>query len=268
MWQICTINAGILHLIGFPQLLLQRQRVLRQWSVAETLWSFCWRCTIQGLEAFNSAGPKCPSRARLRPCRIFCPQHCCTFRIWAEFWANMLTPRQCALLGLCMVGSLWRAPCAQKSEQDSEQMVCRRGLAELRPSQNGCAHKWFGSVMPCKMYHKPFGSASSLRGSALVFCWAAALDWLGLRYNASKPAISWTSSFCWAEAPIKIARMTLTIKLDGNWSSFQLANSAPPLSVTDSAIAPSARMISRPDHHQYLRLRCLCGWVCKYVLTE
>jgi hypothetical protein len=48
---------------------------------------------------------------------------------------------------------------------------------------------------------------------------------------------------CWAEAPIKIARMTLTIKLDRNWSSFQLANSAPPLSVTDSAIAPSARML-------------------------
>ena len=47
---------------------------------------------------------------------------------------------------------------------------------------------------------------------------------------------------CWAEARIKIARMTLTIKLDGNWSSFQLANSTPPLSVTDSAIAPSARM--------------------------
>ena len=47
---------------------------------------------------------------------------------------------------------------------------------------------------------------------------------------------------CWAEARIKIARMTLTIKLDGNWSSFQLANSAPPLSVTDSAIAPSARI--------------------------
>ena len=35
---------------------------------------------------------------------------------------------------------------------------------------------------------------------------------------------------------------TLTIKLDGNWNSFQLANSAPPLSVTDSAIAPSARI--------------------------
>ena len=43
---------------------------------------------------------------------------------------------------------------------------------------------------------------------------------------------------CWAEARIKIARMSLTIKLDGNWSSFQVANSAPPLSVTDSAIAP------------------------------
>ena len=53
--------------------------------------------------------------------------------------------------------------------------------------------------------------------------------------------ISWKS---WAEAPIKIARMILTIKLDGNWSSFQPANSAPPLSVTDSAIAPSARMLS------------------------
>ena len=48
---------------------------------------------------------------------------------------------------------------------------------------------------------------------------------------------------CWAEAPVKIASMTLTIKLDRNWNSFQLANSAPPLSVTDSAIAPSARML-------------------------
>ena len=51
---------------------------------------------------------------------------------------------------------------------------------------------------------------------------------------------------CWAEAPGKIARMTLTIKLDRNWSSFQLANSAPPLSVTGSAIAPSARMCCTP----------------------
>ena len=51
----------------------------------------------------------------------------------------------------------------------------------------------------------------------------------------------------WAEAHIKIARMTLTIKLDRNWSSFQLANSAPPLSVTDSAIAPSARILVTKD---------------------
>jgi hypothetical protein len=53
-------------------------------------------------------------------------------------------------------------------------------------------------------------------------------------------------SCSWAEARVKIARMTLTIKLDGNWSSFQLANSAPPLSVTDSAIAPSARINKLP----------------------
>ena len=52
-------------------------------------------------------------------------------------------------------------------------------------------------------------------------------------------------SCCWADAPIKIARMTLTIKLDGNWSSFQLANNTPPLSVTGSVIAPSARMTER-----------------------
>ena len=52
---------------------------------------------------------------------------------------------------------------------------------------------------------------------------------------------------CWAEARVKIARMTLTIKLDGNWSSFQLANSAPPLSVTGSAIAPSARILSQHE---------------------
>ncbi len=60
---------------------------------------------------------------------------------------------------------------------------------------------------------------------------------------------------CWAEAPVKIARMTLTIKLDRNWSSFQLANSAPPLSVTDSAIAPSARMLSSGGFPH-----CRCWW--------
>jgi hypothetical protein len=64
---------------------------------------------------------------------------------------------------------------------------------------------------------------------------------------------------CWAEAPIKIARMTLTIKLDGNWSSFQLANSAPPLSVTDSAIAPSARMVVE-IREELLAPRPKVGW--------
>ncbi len=43
-------------------------------------------------------------------------------------------------------------------------------------------------------------------------------------------------------SPPKNCKNDLTIKLDGNWSSFQLAISAPPLSVTGSAIAPSARM--------------------------
>ena len=62
---------------------------------------------------------------------------------------------------------------------------------------------------------------------------------------------------CWAEAHEKIARMTLTIKLDRNWSSFQLANSAPPLSVTDSAIAPSARMIATAGFNGLQRKRKL-----------
>ena len=43
-------------------------------------------------------------------------------------------------------------------------------------------------------------------------------------------------------SPPKNCKNDLTIKLDGNWSSFQLAISAPPLSVTGSAIAPSARI--------------------------
>ena len=62
-----------------------------------------------------------------------------------------------------------------------------------------------------------------------------------LKHSHTTCAISY--ALCWAEARVKIARMTLTIKFDGNWSSFQLANSAPPLSVTDSAIAPSARIL-------------------------
>ena len=66
----------------------------------------------------------------------------------------------------------------------------------------------------------------------------------GSSAHVQASALASSVANCWAEAPIKIARMTLTIKLDGNWSSFQLANSTPPLSVTDSAIAPSARMLT------------------------
>ena len=47
---------------------------------------------------------------------------------------------------------------------------------------------------------------------------------------------------CWAEALVKIARMILTIKLDWNWSSFQLANIALPQNVMRCDIAPSARI--------------------------
>ena len=65
----------------------------------------------------------------------------------------------------------------------------------------------------------------------------------GSSAHVQASALASSVANCWAEAPIKIARMTLTIKLDGNWSSFQLANSTPPLSVTGSAIAPSARMV-------------------------
>ena len=46
----------------------------------------------------------------------------------------------------------------------------------------------------------------------------------------------------WAGAHITFARRTLTIQLDRNWNSFQASSSAPPLSVTDSAVAPSAGM--------------------------
>ena len=49
-------------------------------------------------------------------------------------------------------------------------------------------------------------------------------------------------SIRWAEARIKIARIILTIRLDWNWSSFQLANIALPVDVMSCDIAPSARI--------------------------
>ena len=62
--------------------------------------------------------------------------------------------------------------------------------------------------------------------------------------------------------PPKNCKNDLTIKLDGNWSSFQLANSAPPLSVTGSAIAPSARMACLAHNHTNSR-----SVLCKEVPT-
>jgi hypothetical protein len=45
---------------------------------------------------------------------------------------------------------------------------------------------------------------------------------------------------CWVDSVKQIERMTLTSKRDRNLNSFQIANSAPRLIVTASAIAPSA----------------------------
>ena len=45
------------------------------------------------------------------------------------------------------------------------------------------------------------------------------------------------------QVPIKKLREGSQTQLDGNWSSFQLANSTPPLGVIGNAIAPSARII-------------------------
>ena len=60
--------------------------------------------------------------------------------------------------------------------------------------------------------------------------------------NHSDEAFDCWISICWAEARIKIARIILTIRLDWNWSSFQLANIALPVDVMSCDIAPSARI--------------------------
>ena len=60
--------------------------------------------------------------------------------------------------------------------------------------------------------------------------------------TSPKREISADDLLDWAEAHIFFARITVTIKLDRNCNSFQAPSSAPPLSFTDNAIAPSARM--------------------------
>ena len=97
-------------------------------------------------------------------------------------------------------------------------------------------------ISPCLLSSWPLSQCSSFRSS--VF-WQQHATHAPRRQSTLGIDIPLTRR-SWAEARVKIARMTLTIKLDGNWSSFQLANSAPPLSVTDSATAPSARMFFQP----------------------
>ena len=100
-------------------------------------------------------------------------------------------------------------------------------------SRHHQCHRWpFTIDIPLLAFFRP-GLCPNVLHSAAVSC--------PRRQSTLGSGIPLTR-LSWAEARVKIARMTLTIKLDGNWSSFQLANSAPPLSVTDSAIAPSARM--------------------------
>lgn len=108
-----------------------------------------------------------------------------------------------------------------------------------------CCLPWLRSISQLtpgagRQWHR-LGAGATLR-HGVVRAAAGRACGRGRRAATPTPSAPTSPSSRWAEAHIKIARMTLTIKLDGNWSSFQLANSAPPLSVTDSAIAPSARM--------------------------
>ena len=110
-------------------------------------------------------------------------------------------------------------------------------------------------------------SCACARGCAQVACLRFAFGGAAverLRAPLRQLCVHNVASHCWAEAPVKIARMTLTIKLDRNWSSFQLANSAPPLSVTDSAIAPSARMLCHVAFRRcrWCRGRGACSMTC------
>ena len=113
----------------------------------------------------------------------------------------------------------------------------------------------------------------SLRSMTYVIC---KVCWLTTALEiTSCHTTSWTCLIlhktpllcCWAEALLKIARMTLTIKCDGNWSSFQLANSALPLSVTSSAIAPSARIHMIVDHPCFKNI-CFCLNCAKIVMWD
>jgi hypothetical protein len=144
-------------------------------------------------------------------------------------------------LGLAMVF------CTQ-SQQAKADSTLRSSQAVPHPSTNRALRRLTSEVGRDPVYSTRYGRQRELCGPA---CGRQFAKQHQRRQTApapfrQTPAVSGHPfdghRVCWAEARVKIARMTLTIKLDGNWNSFQLANSAPPLSVTDSAIAPSARI--------------------------
>ena len=148
--------------------------------------------------------------AYLRPTRCHCGLQC--------FSASLAQLAEHALCERMVMGSASRACSASEARLARQRGQCARMFCWQRPLGDD------GTI--CL-----FGHAYCVRECAVACANIAA------EYRASCCACRTLG-----QSPVKIARMTLTIKLDRNWSSFQLANSAPPLSVTDSAIAPSARM--------------------------
>jgi len=131
---------------------------------------------------------------------------------------------------------------ASRATQAEQPTMKERFFTQLFSSAC-CAARW------CGVFESEVHTGSNVR--ITLTCWAEAhikierITLCGVFesevHTGSNVHITLT---CWAEAHIKIERITLTIKLYRNWSSFQLANRAPPLSVTDSSIAPSARMLT------------------------
>ena len=136
---------------------------------------------------------------------------------------------------------LWIVPILSDDPRGGIHWAVSKKGAYPAPSRHHQCHGWpFTIDIPLLAFFRP-GLCPNVLHSAAVSSWQqhathAHAPGAKARLAAASHRLSW------AEARVKIARMTSTIKLDGNWSSFQLANSAPPLSVTDSAIAPSARM--------------------------
>ena len=141
---------------------------------------------------------------------------------------------------LCIVPILSDDP-----QRESTGQSAKKVLTLLPPAQ----HQWHGWPLTIDIPLLAFFRPQHLGASVPMYCSPQHCRLAAACHTCTCPRRESTlgssiplTILSWAEARVKIARMTLTIKLDGNWSSFQLANSAPPLSVTDSAIAPSARI--------------------------